>query len=93
MKTLGIFSKSNEPLTILCLGAHSDDIEIGCGGTLLRLLSDYNNVQVYWVVFGANGIRIAEATNSANKFLMSASKKNIIVESFKDGFFHTLDKK
>lgn len=87
MKTLGIFSKNNEPLTILCLGAHSDDIEIGCGGTLLRLLSDYNNVRVNWVVFGANGIRIAEATDSANKFLMSASKKNIVVESFKDGFF------
>jgi LmbE family N-acetylglucosaminyl deacetylase len=87
MKTLEIFLKSNEPLTILCLGAHSDDIEIGCGGTLLRLLSEYDNIEVHWVVLGSSGIRNTEAFESANKFLMMAKKKNIIVEDFKDGFF------
>lgn len=87
MKTIGIFPKNNEPLTILCLGAHSDDIEIGCGGTLLRLLSEYGNVEVHWVVFGSSGVRNAEAFDSANKFLTMARKKNIIVENFKDGFF------
>lgn len=87
MKTIGIFPKNDEPLTILCLGAHSDDIEIGCGGTLLRLLSEYGNVEVHWVVFGSSGVRNAEAFDSANKFLTMARKKNIIVENFKDGFF------
>ena len=41
------------PLQILCLGAHSDDIEIGCGGTILQLLSCYSNLQVWWIVFSA----------------------------------------
>jgi len=77
----------NQPLNVLCLGAHSDDIEIGCGGTILRLLSEYENIEVLWVVFGANGVRIDEATRSANQFLANAKKKNIIVENFKDGFF------
>lgn len=87
MKTIGFIPQDGQSLKILCLGAHSDDIEIGCGGTLLRLLSEYGNVEVHWVVFGASGERIAEATDSANKFLMMAHKKNIVVESFKDGFF------
>ncbi len=88
MNTIGLFPKHNVDLTlkILCLGAHSDDIEIGCGGTLLRLLSEYNNIEVHWVVFGSSGIRNTEAVESANKFLGN-SKKNIIVKNFKDGFF------
>ena len=48
---------AKEGLAILCLGAHSDDIEIGCGGTILRLLEEYRNVSVHWVVFGADGAR------------------------------------
>jgi LmbE family N-acetylglucosaminyl deacetylase len=87
MNTIGIFPKNNDPFIILCLGAHSDDIEIGCGGTILRLLTEYNNIEVHWVVFGSSGIRNAEAFESANKFLVNSLKKNIIVESFKDGFF------
>lgn len=87
MNTIGIFPKNDEPLTILCLGAHSDDIEIGCGGTILRLLTEYNNIEVHWVVFGSSGIRNTEAFESANKFLVNSKKKNIIVENFKDGFF------
>ena len=42
---------------VLCLGAHSDDIEIGCGGTMLRLLSHYSNLDVYWVVFSSGRVR------------------------------------
>ena len=45
------------PLQVLCLGAHSDDIEIGCGGTILQLLSGYSNVDVRWIVFSSNAER------------------------------------
>ncbi|MGC1582340.1 MAG: PIG-L deacetylase family protein [Candidatus Acidiferrales bacterium] len=85
MLTLGLPAK-HEPLKILCLGAHSDDIEIGCGGTILRLLSTYN-VESVWVVFGASNQREQEARNSAALFLSSARKKEIIVKNFHDGFF------
>lgn len=87
MNTIEVFPKNDNPLTLLCLGAHSDDIEIGCGGTLLRLLSEYHSVDVHWVVFGANGIRNAEAMASANQFLTHSHTKNIRIENFKDGFF------
>ncbi len=87
MQTVGILPKNDAPLTILCLGAHSDDIEIGCGGTILRLLSEYTRVEIHWIVFSSNSVRNAEAIDSANKFLIHSPKKNIIVENFKDGFF------
>lgn len=87
MHAIEVFPKNDKPLTLLCLGAHSDDIEIGCGGTLLRLLSEYSKVEVHWVVFGANGIRSAEAMASASQFLTQCHTKNICIENFKDGFF------
>ena len=74
-------------LKILCLGAHSDDIEIGCGGSILRLLSEYRNAEIYWVVLGSSGRRDQEALSSAKKFLKNAKKKKIIVNNFKDSFF------
>ena len=46
---------------ILCLGAHSDDIEIGCGGTILRLAEQYPGCTFHWVVFSAIGVRAHEA--------------------------------
>ncbi len=69
------------------MGAHSDDIEIGCGGTILRLLSEYDDVEVHWVVLGSSGQRDGEAVTSAKKFLAGAKKKKIIIENFKDSFF------
>jgi LmbE family N-acetylglucosaminyl deacetylase len=74
-------------LKILCLGAHSDDIEIGCGGSILRLLSEYRNAEIYWVVLGSSGRRDQEALSSAKKFLKNTKKKKIIVNNFKDSFF------
>jgi len=47
------------PFKVLCLGAHSDDIEIGCGGTILRLAGQYPNAVFHWVVFSAVGVRAA----------------------------------
>jgi LmbE family N-acetylglucosaminyl deacetylase len=75
------------PLTLLCLGAHCDDIEIGCGGTVLHLLSARPNLHVVWVVFSSPGEREREARTSASLFLQAAREKNIIVKKFRDGFF------
>jgi len=87
MIKLEIPSKKDQPLNILCLGAHGDDIEIGCGGTILKLLSEKQAVNVYWVVLGARGLRGKEARKSANQFLHGAQRKKIVVKGFKDSFF------
>jgi LmbE family N-acetylglucosaminyl deacetylase len=71
---------------VLCLGAHSDDIEIGCGGTVLRLLEDSDQIEFYWLVLSANPERAREAERSARAFLARARKKTIVVKSFRDGF-------
>jgi LmbE family N-acetylglucosaminyl deacetylase len=78
---------SRRKLTILCLGAHSDDIEIGCGGTILQLLSAGQDVEVDWIVFGATGPRDDEARASARHFLAGAARTNVVVKDFRDGFF------
>ena len=62
------------PLRILCLGAHCDDIEIGCGGTLLQLLAARPRVEVTWVVFSSPGVREQEARASAAQFLGEAQR-------------------
>lgn len=72
---------------ILCLGAHSDDIEIGCGGTMLKLLRAYPTATVHWVVFSALGQRADEARASAAMFLRGARQTQIAVEHFRDGYF------
>ena len=71
---------------VLCLGAHSDDIEIGCGGTVLRMIEQSKSVEFYWLVFSANPNRAKEAERSANAFLSGARNKAVVVKSFRDGF-------
>lgn len=75
------------PFKVLCLGAHSDDIEIGCGGTILRLIDEIPQLQVYWVVFSANGDREEEAKKSAELFLADVTEKKVVTKNFRDGFF------
>ena len=72
---------------VLCLGAHADDLEIGCSGTLLTLLEKNPRVAVTWVVFGASAERAREALESARTLLASAREQDIIVKDFRDGFF------
>ena len=72
---------------VLCLGAHSDDIEIGCGGTVLRWLEEHAELEFHWVVLSSAGPRKKEARKSAELFLQRAHKKRIVVENFRDGFF------
>ena len=81
------FSKLKRPLRVLCLGAHSDDIEIGCGGTILRMMAEVPNVEVRWVVLSARGARKQEALASAKRFLRAADRKRIVVKQFKESFF------
>jgi LmbE family N-acetylglucosaminyl deacetylase len=72
---------------IVCLGAHCDDIEIGCGATVLRLIEQYPNAHVRWVVFASNAERGAEARKSADLFLEKAGSSKVVVMTFRDGFF------
>jgi LmbE family N-acetylglucosaminyl deacetylase len=79
-------SEAPGPLSILCLGAHSDDLEIGCGGTMLRLLAEREAV-LQWVVLGCSGQRSEEARRSAECLLAAARKKRVEIRGFRDGFF------
>jgi LmbE family N-acetylglucosaminyl deacetylase len=85
MITLDLGS-AGSPLEVLCLGAHSDDIEIGCGGTILQLLA-HREVRVRWVVFSAIGERAEEATASADAFLQGAVSAEVRLHDFPDGLF------
>jgi len=83
-----LFKRNTEQeLSILCLGAHSDDIEIGCGGTLLKLQEEYESARIMWVVFASNEERKREALSSAKLFLENTKHKKIDILDFKDGFF------
>jgi len=73
-------------LKVLCLGAHSDDIEIGCGGSVRRLARDYE-LDVTWVVLGASGERRQEAESSAADFVQGAAATRIEIEGFRNSFF------
>ena len=72
---------------ILCLGAHSDDIEIGVGGTLLKLVEQRSDLEVWWVVFSAPGPRAEEARQSANEFLQGVPNQQIRIGSFRESYF------
>jgi LmbE family N-acetylglucosaminyl deacetylase len=80
------FVKNQEP-KILCLGAHPDDIEIGCGGTILRILGEMPNAQIYWVVFSGNQKRREEACKSADLFLKNANWKKTDFKQFRESYF------
>lgn len=87
MFRIGLGAGHNANISILCLGAHSDDIEIGCGGTILQLLRMYKHCDVTWVVFSAKGPRKREATSSAKRFLRDARRSTIVTKEFKESFF------
>jgi LmbE family N-acetylglucosaminyl deacetylase len=73
-------------LQILCLGAHADDIEIGCGGTILRLAVQYPGCVFHWVVFSATGVREAEARHAALLFVGATALRGPWLKTFPDGF-------
>jgi LmbE family N-acetylglucosaminyl deacetylase len=71
---------------VLALGAHPDDIEIGCGGTILRLVEQRNPLSVFWLVLSGAGGRAEEARASADTFLGCRPNRQVLVKSFRDGF-------
>jgi LmbE family N-acetylglucosaminyl deacetylase len=83
----GLRLERGESLRLLCLGAHADDIEIGCGATILDLLARGARLEVDWCVLSANPTRAAEARSSAAAFLEGAAAARVEVEDFRDGHF------
>jgi LmbE family N-acetylglucosaminyl deacetylase len=74
-------------LELLCLGAHSDDLEIGCSGTVFRWLEEQRIERITWVVLSGNAARAAEAQRSARSIFGEHPGFRLIVESFRDGYF------
>ena len=70
----------------LFVGAHSDDIEIGCGGTVLRLLEENPKLEILWVVFSAEGVRRGEAERSAAAFLAGSARHEVRIFDFRGAY-------
>ena len=87
MLKLTLARSSDSPCKILCLGSHCDDIEIGCGGTLLKLSEELAQVEVYWAVFSSDQVRAREARESADCFLERVKAKTIVIKDFRTSFF------
>jgi LmbE family N-acetylglucosaminyl deacetylase len=87
MLPLTLIEPQEEALEVLCLGAHCDDIEIGCGGTVLRLVEEFPNARFYWVVLSSNDERAGEAEAAAEHFLAAAGKQDIRIERFRESYF------
>jgi LmbE family N-acetylglucosaminyl deacetylase len=81
------FARPGDHLSVLCLGAHSDDIEIGAGATLLSMMERGIHLQVHWCVLSGVGDRENEARASAADFLAKATSTQVEVMPFRDGFF------
>jgi LmbE family N-acetylglucosaminyl deacetylase len=87
MLPLTLGERAGDALDILCLGAHCDDIEIGCGGTVLRLAEQFPEARFRWVVLSSNDVRAAEAQRAAEHFLSGAGKQDIRIERFRESYF------
>jgi len=84
MHAIDLLTTGPAPRRILALGAHCDDIEIGCGGTLLRLAAAGVPLEVLWVVFCSTPTRAQEAKASAAAFLQGVKSSRVVVHDFKD---------
>jgi LmbE family N-acetylglucosaminyl deacetylase len=80
-------ASTRELRTLLCLGAHCDDIEIGCGGTVLRLAEHHPELRVHWVVLSSSAERAAEARRSAERFLRRVRNQEVVIKGFRNSFF------
>ena len=87
MLPLQLRPQRGRPVEVLAVGAHADDIEIGCGGTILHLAAAGFPLHVTWVVLAAAGVREREAVASAAAFLKDVEQTTVVLKSFRDGFF------
>lgn len=87
MTGLTLLTGAGRPRRVLCLGAHSDDIEIGCGGLVLELRRRHPRLDFRWLVFSAAGVRAREAGEGARRFLGSQARTAVRLFGFRDGFF------
>jgi LmbE family N-acetylglucosaminyl deacetylase len=86
MIQLHLNAGTGDALNVLCLGCHSDDIEIGCGGTILKLAEQHPACVFHWVVFSATGVRESEAQRGSEKFAGSARLRGPLLKKFSDSF-------
>ena len=84
--TLRDVTSRDDTLRVLAIGSHADDLEIGCGGTLLALVEHYRSLEVRWIVLSASGCRAEEARASAES-LFEGGRVSIELGEFRDGFF------
>ena len=92
MFKLNLFALNQQP-KILCLGAHPDDIEIGCGATLLRIIDEVPKPEICWVAFSGDKLRQNEAAESASNFLSKVKTKKIIMKDFRESYFPFIGEK
>ncbi len=87
MVSLRLSPPSGRAPRLLGLGAHPDDLEIGCGGTVMHLIHSHPGLECRWVVWSGDPVRAAEARDAATRVLSGAGRADVGVESFRDGFF------
>lgn len=84
MLPLRLVPANGAPLTVLAVGAHSDDVEIGSGGTLLTLAAALPEVRAHVVVLSATPTRAGEAQAGARRFL-PGGRVDVEVHDLPDG--------
>jgi LmbE family N-acetylglucosaminyl deacetylase len=87
MMPLRLGAEAGQPGTILFLGAHCDDVEIGCGATVLRLVEDYPDADFQWVIFSSDEKRAAETRRAAAVLLAGAKRSKVTIKTFRNAFF------
>ena len=87
MFELGLSQLGNGPKQFLFIGAHCDDIEIGCGGTILRLIREYPLASFHWIVLSSNEERATEARAASKLFLEGTANNFVSVKDFRNGYF------